>query len=452
MDTASDVLGMTHSIPDTICALASGTPPAGIAVIRISGPGVQSWVVKHIPGGLPKAHNARIRKIFDTDHVIIDDALILFMPAGASYTGEDVLELHVHGGIAVIEHALQALTGFPGIRLADPGEFTRRAFEAGRLDLTQAEGIADLIEAETRAQKMQAIAQAEGVLGKLYDGWRADLLKSLSLLELSVDFPDESEVPVTVTVPVLEVLNSLQSALEAALQDGYLHQSVRDGFRIAIIGRPNVGKSTLLNRLAKREAAIVTDIPGTTRDIVEVRSQIGGHIVWFADTAGLRETADKVEAEGIRRAERAAKQADLRLYMYTNHKEAGLHPALQGDTLYIRNKADLGYKDELIRGELQLSARDGDGIVDLELRLQDWLEEKVKGRTAPVITRARHRKGIETALAHIIAAQEILQQDLGSELAAEDVRLAARALSGLVGEIGVEDILGAVFSEFCIGK
>ena len=448
---------MTSTSPDqTICALASGPPPAGIAVIRVSGPAVQSFAETHLERGLPVAHMARLRKLRDAQGESVDEALTLFMPAGSSYTGEDVLELHLHGGVAVVEHALETLTQFAGIRMAEPGEFTRRAFEAGRMDLTQAEGIADLIEAETRGQKAQALAQTEGALGQLYSGWRESLLAALALLEVSVDFPDEAEAPQMVNAPVLENLTSLASEFETALADGAVDQSIRDGFRVAIIGAPNVGKSTLLNRLAKREAAIVTDIPGTTRDVVEVRCRMAGQIVWFADTAGLRETEDVVEAEGVRRAKRIAEDADLRLFLHADDPPFGDLPdeapsPRPGDIL-IRNKSDLKVNEVLKSGTLAISALTGDGFEALENAIAVWLTSQVSRRAAPVITRARHRLGIETALANLHAAIKLIEQDVGAELASEDVRLAARALSGLVGEIGVEEILGAVFSEFCIGK
>lgn len=432
--------------------MASGPPPSGIAVVRVSGPAVTAFAGRHLVGGLPPPHFARLRKLVDADGEIIDEALTLYMPAGASYTGEQVLELHLHGGVAVVEHALETLTHFAGIRLAGPGEFTRRAFEAGRMDLTQAEGIADLIEAETRAQKKQALAQTGGVLGRTYAAWREDLLAALALLEVSVDFPDEAEAPETVNAPVLEKLTRLADAFETALRDGQTDQSIRDGFRIAIIGAPNVGKSTLLNRFAKREAAIVTDIPGTTRDIVEVRCRIAGQIVWLADTAGLRETKDLVEAEGVRRARAAAQEADLRIFLATEDTPAPTSPAPLPDDLHVRNKIDLKVNQGLTGDFIAISAKTGEGFGDLEAALETWLVAQTASRTAPVITRARHRSGIEAALLSVRAAIRQTEDDAGAELASEDVRMAARALAGLVGEIAVEEILGAVFSEFCIGK
>lgn len=440
----------------TICALASGPPPSGIAVIRVSGPAVRMFAEACLDKGLPAPHSARLRNFRDTQGQMVDEPLTLFMPAGASYTGEDVLELHLHGGSAVIDHALETLMSFQDIRLAEPGEFTRRAFETGRLDLTRAEGIADLIEAETRAQKSQALAQADGALADLYSGWRHALLKAMSLLEVSVDFPDESEAPETVNAPVLQILASLESELNQALIDGKINQSVRDGFKVAIIGAPNAGKSTLLNRLAGREAAIVTSIPGTTRDIVEVRCRLAGQIVWFQDTAGLRDTDDEVEREGVARAMRAGQNADLRIFM--SAVDAPLPPLQENSPLQrpkdlrVRNKMDLSVNQELTPDYVPISAKDGTGVDILIARLEAWLSALTKDPSAPVVTRARHRAGLEAALTGTVSAAQLIKSGAGAELASEEVRLAARALAGLVGEIGVEEVLGAVFSEFCIGK
>ena len=440
------------SSAQTICALASGRPPAGIAVIRMSGPQVRDWLLAHIDGPALTPRMASLRTIRDGHGEIIDKALTMFMPAPATYTGEDVVELFLHGGVAIVEHALEALTAFDGVRLAEPGEFTRRAFEAGKLDLTQAEGIADLIEAETRGQKAQAQAQSGGALSDLYNVWRRDLLAALALVEVSVDFPDEADAPDQTDGPVAEKLTSLVASFERALEDGRLHQSVRDGFRVAIIGAPNVGKSTLLNQLAGREAAIVTDIPGTTRDVVEVRCRVGSHLVWFADTAGLRETEDVVEAEGIRRATRAAVEADLRVFVVEDGGPPPPPSLVRDGDIRVQNKVDRLVNQTLMPESVAISALEGRGIDELLARIEDWLEGHISVSGAPVITRARHRLGIENALEHTRRAHQGLVQAVGAELVAEEVRLAGRALAGLVGEINVEDVLGAVFSEFCIGK
>ena len=437
---------------DTICALASGPAPSGIAVLRVSGPAAKAWAEAHIEGPALLPRLASLRVLRDARGELIDKALTLFMPAPHSYTGEDVLELNLHGGRAIVEHALECLISHEGIRLAEAGEFTRRAFEAGKLDLTQAEGIADLIEAETRAQKMQALAQTDGALSTLYNEWRDDLLAALALVEVSVDFPDEGDAPDHTNAPVFTLLTKLVGSFEQALERGALHQSVRDGFRVAIIGAPNVGKSTLLNQLAGRDAAIVTDVPGTTRDVVEVRCRVGSHIAWFADTAGLRETEDEIEAEGIRRAERTAESADLRLFVFDEAPPSPPPPLFRAGDLRVRNKSDLLVNQRLTGDFIPISARDGVGIDELLSEIESWVSGKSAINEPPVITRVRHREGVELALEKTVHAIEILEHDLGAELVAEEVRMASRALAGLVGEINVEDVLGAVFSEFCIGK
>ena len=436
---------------DTICALASGPPPAAIAIIRISGPATKTVGQKVLEGGVPEPRSARLRVIKDLNGEQIDEGLALFMPGPDTYTGEDSLELNLHGGQAVIEHALRALTSIDRVRLAEPGEFTRRAFENGKLDLTQAEGVADLIEAETTAQKAQALRQLGGALSETYADWQNELTEILALLEVSIDFPDEGDAPQTVDAPAIKILETLRTQMSDALGDGSIGERIRDGFRVAIIGPPNAGKSTLLNRLAKKDAAIVTDIPGTTRDLIEVRTVLAGMVVWFVDTAGIRETEDAVEAEGVRRARAAEEAADLRIYLVDGSAAFERPSKLGTDDLLVINKSDLGIPLHEA-SDFQISAKTGDGFGDLESRLRGWLTERVSTSESSVITRARHRAGVQSGLAHLEAAAELVQAGAGAELAAEEVRLSARALSSLIGEVGVEDVLGAVFSSFCIGK
>ncbi len=390
--------------------------------------------------------------IRDAAGSLVDRGLAVWMPGPNSYTGEDVLELMLHGGPGVIEHALEALSSADGLRLARPGEFTRRAFEAGKLDLTQAEGIADLIEADTRAQKDQALAQSDGALAELYGGWRAWLLRALALLDVSVDFPDEADAPETVSVPVLGILADLDDRFSDALREGEIDQRIRDGFRVAIIGAPNVGKSSLLNALARRDAAIVADLPGTTRDIVEVRCRLQGLAVWFQDTAGVRQTDDTVEMEGVRRSVRAAEVADLRLFLTEDGTPPPLMDLFRDGDLLIRSKGDLQVNTLFTKEMPTLSARTGAGLPELEALIGDRFRARVSSREAPVLTRARHRVAIGLASAEVREARDCLEQERGAELAAEHVRLAARSLASLVGEIGVEDVLGEVFAAFCIGK
>lgn len=435
---------------DTICALASGPPPSALSVIRVSGPGVLDIVAARFSQRVLIPRRATLLDLNAESGEKIDSGLALFMPGPASYTGEDTVEISLHGGRIVTELALKSLMS-AGARLAEPGEFTKRAFEAGKLDLTRAEAVADLIDAETKAQLAQALKQMDGALETLYSGWREDLTEVLALLEASIDFPDEEDAPERVDAPVREKLDTLQTALETALADGNITERIRDGFKIAILGKPNAGKSTLLNQLAKREAAIVTDIPGTTRDVVEVRLTIGGYLAWVSDTAGLRETEDVVEAEGVRRALKAADEADIRIWLFDARE--GFEPDRNDPRdLVVANKSDLGGPDTVSRETLKISAKDGDGIAALERAIAEKLGRLTQNATAPILTRARHRQGIELALKHLRSASEHLDAESGAEFTAEEVRLGARALGTLTGHVDPESVLGAVFSSFCIGK
>lgn len=437
---------------DTICALASGPPPSAIAIIRISGPAVAEVGKRFLASGLPEPKRASLTYIYDTSGELIDQGIALHARAPHSYTGEDTLELYLHGGPAVIDHALRALTSVSGIRLAEPGEFTRRAFENGKLDLTEAEGVADIIEAETTAQKSQALRQLGGGLTEIYDTWREELTGALALIEVMIDFPDEGDVPEDTVRPILERLAKVIAEIETGLGDRGVGERIRDGFRIAIVGPPNAGKSSILNRLARREAAIVTDIAGTTRDIVEVRVILGGQVVWIADTAGLRETEDVVEAEGVRRARRAAAEADLRIHVIDGAAPSPPPGPIEAQDIVIFNKADARPAILAPDGALPVSAVTGEGIDTLESWIAGFVSQRAASVEAPVITRARHREKLAAGLASLVSAREALAQDIGAELAAEDVRMALRQLSSVIGKVDVEDVLGAVFSKFCIGK
>ena len=440
---------------DTICALASGQPPAAICIIRLSGDRIWKLAGALLDCGLPEPRRATLTRFRDEDGHLIDEGLVVFMPGPHSYTGEDTLELYLHGGPAVINHAISTLTSEPGVRLAEPGEFTRRAFEAGKIDLTEAEGVADIIEAETNAQKAQALRQLSGGLTQQYDQWRAELTGILALIEVAVDFPDEDDAPEETTAPVLRKLGALISDMEAALGDRGIGEKIRDGFRIAIIGAPNAGKSTLLNRLAGREAAIVTSRPGTTRDVIEIRRVMGGQIVWISDTAGLRETEDEIEAEGVRRAQKVAAEADLRVFMVDGSApDPGVltSPYRLPTDMVVVNKADADLAENLPAHDFRISAKTGDGVETLERALSEFISARAASVEAPVITRARHRARLVEGLACLVAARDALELGTGAELAAEDVRMAIRHLGSVIGVVGVEDVLGAVFSEFCIGK
>ncbi|RAN37712.1 tRNA uridine-5-carboxymethylaminomethyl(34) synthesis GTPase MnmE [Hyphomonas sp. GM-8P] len=437
---------------DTICALASGQPPAAICILRLSGDRVWKIAGALLECGLPEPRHATLTRFRDEDGNLIDEGLALFMPGPHSYTGEDTLELYLHGGPAVIKHSLEALARQPGVRLAEPGEFTRRAFEAGKLDLTEAEGVADIIEAETEAQKAQALRQLTGGLTETYDRWRAELTGVLALIEVMVDFPDEGDTPEDTVRPILDKLDLIIAELEDALGDRGIGEKIRDGFRVAIVGPPNAGKSSLLNRIARREAAIVTDIAGTTRDVVEVRLVLGGQVVWLADTAGLRKTADVVEAEGVRRAERAAREADLRIHVIDGANPATPAGPVEDLDIVVFNKADQRSGASAPGDALLVSAATGEGIEKLESLIGAFISNRAASVEAPVITRARHREKLSAGLASLVQARQLLEDDMGAELAAEDVRMALRQLGAVIGTVGVEDILGAVFSQFCIGK
>jgi tRNA modification GTPase len=440
---------------DTICALASGAPPAAIAILRLSGPKVRWLAEQHLECGIPAARHAKLTDFRDAGGALIDRGLAVFMPGPGSYTGEDTLELYLHGGAAVIEHSLTALTGHQGVRIAEPGEYTRRAFEAGKLDLTEAEGVADIIEAETLAQKAQALRQLGGGLSGTYAAWRAELTGVLALVEVAIDFPDEGDAPQDTTVPIMVKLDRVIAEVHEALGDGGIGERIRDGFRVAIIGAPNAGKSTLLNRLARREAAIVTPKAGTTRDVIEVRRVLGGHVVWIADTAGLRATDDEIEAEGVRRAERAAREADLRVFLIdaeTPDTSILSTDYRRPDDLVVVNKVDLGSTLLALNADHMISANTGSGVDGLEQAIAIFVGKHAALVEAPVITRQRHRARLQDGLGSLEAARNALADDIGAELAAEDIRMALRQLGSIIGVVGVEDVLGAVFSEFCIGK
>ncbi|MEQ9436482.1 tRNA uridine-5-carboxymethylaminomethyl(34) synthesis GTPase MnmE [Hyphomonas sp.] len=440
---------------DTICALASGAPPAAIAILRLSGPKVAWLAAQHLECAIPAARHATLTDVRDAGGALIDRGLAVFMPGPGSYTGEDTLELYLHGGASVIEHALSAMTAHEGVRMAEPGEYTRRAFEAGKLDLTEAEGVADIIEAETRAQKAQALRQLGGGLSETYAGWRAELTGVLALVEVAIDFPDEGDAPHDTTAPILAKLDRVIADVRAALGDGGIGERIRDGFRVAIIGAPNAGKSTLLNRLARREAAIVTAKAGTTRDVIEVRRVLGGHVVWIADTAGLRVTDDEIEAEGVRRAERAAREADLRIFLIDSEAPETSILSTEyrrpGDMVVV-NKADLQAAPLDLNADHVISARAGKGVDALEHAIADFVGNYAASVEAPVITRQRHRARLQDGLRSLEAARDALADDVGAEMSAEDIRMALRQLGSIIGVVGVEDVLGAVFSEFCIGK
>jgi len=440
----------------TIFALATAPGRSGVAVVRVSGPGAGAALSALTTRPLPAARTATLARLHDpADGGVLDDALVLWFPAPRSFTGEDVVELHLHGGRAVVAAATRALAALPGLRVAEPGEFTRRGFENGKFDLTAAEAVADLIDAETAAQRRQALRQMEGELGRLYDRWRDRLTRALAHLEADIDFPDE-DLPGGVSDAVRPVLTGLAGEIAAHLDDGGRGERLREGLHIAIIGAPNAGKSSLLNALARRDAAIVSAHAGTTRDVVEVHLDLGGYPVILADTAGLRDTTDEVEAEGVRRARRRAEQADVKVAVFDGtlwpDLDADTRALVDKDTVVVLNKADVAAlpAGAVVDGHpaLPLSARSGDGIAALESRLTALSADRLAATGAPALTRARHRGALEDCAASL---QRALSAPL-PELAAEDVRLASRALGRITGRVDVEDLLDVIFRDFCIGK
>lgn len=431
----------------TIYALASAKGRAGVAVMRVSGEEAGTALATLTGKDVPPARQAALRSFTaPSTGTVIDRGLAIWFPAPASFTGEDVAELHLHGGPAVIAAMVAVLDGL-GLVPAEPGEFSRRAFENGKLDLTEAEGIADLVGAETEAQRLQALRQMDGALGAVYEGWRGDLIRALAFLEADLDFPDE-DLPGGLAAQVVPALDRLSTEIRAHLADDRRGEALRDGFQVVITGAPNVGKSSLLNALARRDVAIVSEVAGTTRDIIEVRLDLGGYPLTLVDTAGLRDSEDIIEQEGVRRARARADQADLRLQIYESGEDIGLE---QADGLIVINKVDIA-RPSPIPGAFLISVRTGEGIDVLLAALEERVIAMMGLRDVPSLTRSRHRRALEDAVAHLDRACVGASGELEPELVAEDVRLAARALGRITGRVDVEDVLDVVFGEFCIGK
>ncbi|PCJ60717.1 MAG: tRNA uridine-5-carboxymethylaminomethyl(34) synthesis GTPase MnmE [Rhodospirillaceae bacterium] len=459
---------------DTIFALASGKARAGIAVLRISGEKAGVALTQLSGNSLPEPRRAtRVALCDPKTGDALDFALAIWFPKPASFTGEAVAELHVHGGPAVVAGVLESLSHLPGLRPAEPGEFTRRAFENGQLDLTAVEGLADLVQAETASQRRLALRQVEGALFDRYEAWREGLLRALAGVEAAIDFSDEELPP--------EILNGAQEAaakilreIRAHLDDGHCGERLRDGFRIVLLGAPNAGKSTLLNALARREAAIVSDRPGTTRDVIEVAMDIDGFAVTIADTAGLRKTRIAIEQEGVNRAHARARDADLKLVLFDKGTgtewDAETQSLIDDNTLILLTKCDLRdagndqgpmeKTPEIGAAALLISAKTGIGMAAFWQRLKEEIAARMQGSETVPLTRLRHRMGLEDcadALARFLrleAQAEEYAEEPAEEiaLAAEDLRLGVRALGRLTGRVDVEDVLDRLFAEFCIGK
>ncbi len=449
----------------TIFALSSGRPPAAIGVVRISGPHAGA-ALQALIGRVPEPRKAALARVRDRGGEVIDEALALWFPAPNSETGEDVAEVQLHGGHAVIAAVLDTLGAVEGCRLAEAGEFTRRAFENGKLDLTAVEGLADLIAAETSAQRRLAYRQLKGLIGDRAEDWRRRLIEALALVEARIDFSDEADVPEELVRPALYAAQQLRSEIAASLADGGRGERLRDGLIVAIAGPPNAGKSTLLNRLARREAAIVSPHAGTTRDIIEVHLDLGGYPMTLLDTAGIRDSDEPVEQEGVRRAGERAAAADLVLWVVDVSANDGAvierpRNLEKSKVWLVENKIDVTEvktRNQLVKYDktefefsIRISAMAGEGISELVEALAKFAAEQFAATESVLITRGRHRQ----ALAQTVTALDraLAKERSGSEeLIAEELRSAATTLGQLTGRVDVEDILDVIFRDFCIGK
>ena len=447
-------------LTDTIFALSSGPPPAAIAVIRVSGPAAR-LALERLSGRVPEPRRAALARIHDpASGTLLDEALVLWFPGPKSETGEDLAELQIHGGRAVIAAVLKALGELPGFRLAEPGEFTRRAFEAGRLDLTAVEGLADLVGAETEAQRRQALGQLRGLLGGRAEGWREKLIEALALVEAGIDFSDEGDVPKELVPKAIEIVRKAETEIAEALAGAGRGERLREGLWVAIAGPPNAGKSTLLNRLARREAAIVSPHAGTTRDVIEVHLDLEGYPVNLLDTAGFNEPSqDPIEREGMRRAKDVMGRADLVLWM-TDARETGdslAEPSLSPVAVRwkVLNKIDLLSAPVAVASapdRFPISATTGAGVEDLVAALVRFAGESFRHSEPALVTRERQRVRLGEVLAALREAIARAEQGAGEELVAEDLRHALVGLGRLTGRVDVEEVLDVIFREFCVGK
>ncbi len=429
---------------DTIFAPATARGRAGVAVVRVSGPHAADCLIA-LTGKLPRPRLARLCALRDGSE-LIDRGLVIWFPGPQSFTGEDVAELHIHGSHAVMAHLLDTLGRLPHCRIAEPGEFTRRAFHHQKMDLTEAEGLADLIAADTAAQRRQALQQMNGSLARTVEQWTEQAIRALAYCEAVIDFSDE-ELPIGLWDDIRRNLQQLADSINQAMADGNRGEIVRDGLSVALVGPPNSGKSSLLNKLAGRDVAIVSAHAGTTRDIVEVRLDLGGYAILLADTAGIRITDDPIEQEGMRRAKARAESADLTLFIVDSSDDVSRETSslvTAGNNLSIWNKIDLKPAPP---GEIGISAETGAGIDRLIQKLTDYAAARLSGETV-LVTRNRHRVALQDCLNALYRA--INCQELG--LFAEDLRIAVRALGRVTGKVDVEDLLDVIFRDFCIGK
>lgn len=451
------------TLSETIFALSSGKGRAGVSVIRLSGPETGAAILKLIrKEKLPVPRETHLCWFRDPNTGIrLDQGLLIYFAAPNSFTGEDVAEFHIHGGRAVVSGFLDALSNIEGLRSAAPGEFTRRAFDNGKMDLTAAEGMADLINSETEAQRRQALRLMDGRLGDLYEEWRKEIITAQAYLELDIDFSDE-EIPEDIIIKVQPIIKSLLDKITRHLGEGIKGERIRDGLQVVIMGAPNIGKSTLLNFLSKRDVAIVSHIAGTTRDLLEVHLDIAGFPVTVVDTAGIRESEDVIEVEGIRRAEHRAKDADIKILMVDAENWPEIPERLKRhmgrNAIILLNKRDLLSGADQINEESEheclgvfaISARLETGMGAFLTCLTDTAESYMELTDGPNLTRARHREALADCVKHLNRFCKFPDKELA--LMAEDLRMAARSLGSITGRVDVEDMLDVIFSEFCIGK
>jgi len=459
-----------HPREQTIFALSSGRPPSAIAIVRVSGPEAATALTL-LAGKIPPPRMATRALLRDDSQQPIDDGVVLWFPGPASATGEDVAEFHVHGGRAVLAALFATLSALDHMRAAEPGEFTRRGFENGKLDLTEAEGLDDLIHADTDRQRSQALRQLKGLLGDRARDWRAQIIEASALIEAGIDFSDEGDVPAELIAPALAKIKTLLGEIQQVLAEQGRSERLRDGLIVAIAGPPNVGKSTLMNQLARREVAIVSPHAGTTRDIIEVQLDLDGYPVTVIDTAGIRDTDDPVEREGVRRARGRAAEADLVLWLVDATHEKNLDEGT-APVWVVRNKIDLDAVESDAAGlrldaaiprqpadvleqrrtsaDFAISASRGDGIAELISALVGFAQNYFGSGEGGLISRERQRKLLEQTVVSLRRSTSVIEH--GEELAAEDLRIAARSLGQLLGRVDVEDLLDVIFRDFCIGK
>jgi tRNA modification GTPase len=451
---AADANRTMHPRDQTIFALSSGRPPSAIAIVRVSGRLAGTALVR-LADKLPPPRVATRALLRRPDRAPIDDAVVLWFPAPASATGEDVAEFQVHGGRAVVAALFTALAQIENVRPAEPGEFTRRAFENGKLDLTEAEGLDDLIHADTDRQRGQALRQLKGLLGDKAREWRERIIEASALIEAGIDFSDEGDVPAELVAPAIAKVRALLAEIEDVLSAQGRSERLREGLVVAIAGPPNVGKSTLMNQLARREVAIVSPHAGTTRDIIEVQLDLEGYPVTVIDTAGIRDTDDPVEQEGVRRARARAADADLVLWLTDTTNQLTSDGTSTAPAWWVRNKVDLGGAEtpllDLRDGTMfRISARYGDGVAELIAAIAKFAESYLGRNDTALISRERQRKLLRETAAALRRGLDVIGD--GEELAAEELRAASAALGRLLGRVDVEDILDVIFREFCIGK